>query len=204
MTLFNLKPEDVQPFLPAGIKAKVNDAGMVTGGLEMYETDRIQGTPNYGIVFIFVEVVGLESNNGTPGHWAIWGRVNQQVTLQNMQHYFNFPYELENISVEESAGIYRGRVGTGVISLKIRFNDKAPFGGEGIVNMCSISKDGKILKSEVPWFSEGSVGELMDFDIVAEGDKVLQIIKGIKPYFSMISTNQTFAYSRPVQNARSK
>jgi hypothetical protein len=197
MTLFNLKPEDVQEFLPAGIKANVNDTGMVTGGLEIYETDRIQGTPNYGMVFIFVEVANLESNNGTPGHWAIWGRLNQESTLKNMQHYFNFPYQLDKIEVTQEESIYTGTVGNGLISLKIKYNEKAPFGGEGIVNMYSLSKDGKILKTEVPWFSTGCAGNLIALDIDPQGDSVLNLVKTCKPYFSIISTSQTFSYSRP-------
>jgi hypothetical protein len=198
MTLFNLRAEDVQPLLPSSVKAKIKDAGMVTAGLEIYETDRIHGIPQYSMVFLFVEVAGLESNNGTPGHWAIWGRINQKSTLQNMLHHFSFPYGFEEIKLTHESNVYTGTVGAGLIDLKIKFNEKQPFAGEGIVNMCSFSRDGKILITEVPWFSTGSTGELVRFDIDPQGDKVLEIVKNAKPYFSMISTNQTFSYSRPI------
>jgi hypothetical protein len=198
MMLFNLEQDVVQTLLPPGVKAKINTAGTVTAGIEIYETDRIHGVSQYGIVFIFVEVADLESNNGTPGHWAIWGKVNQKNTLQSMLHYFNFPYSFDEIKVTKEDNTYTATVGTNQIKLKLRYNEKQPFAGEGVVNMCSASKDGKIIKTEVPWFSTGSAAELISFEVDPRGNTILEIIKKATPHFSLISTNQSFSYSRPV------
>lgn len=198
MTLFNVEPGVVHSLLPEGVKAKINDAGMTTGGIEIYETDRIHGIANYGMAFIFVEVEDLESNNGTPGHWAIWGSVDQAAALENMQHYFNFPYKFGEIEVANEGNVYTATVGSGQLILKVKSDEKQPVGGEGIVNMCSLSKDGKILKTEVPWFSTGRAGELIDMEVNPQGNKILDIIKNCKPHFTIVSTDQTFSYSRPV------
>lgn len=201
MVLFQLKANDVQVLLPEGVLPNANEAGMVTAGFEIYETDRVYGLPEYGMAFIFVEVKNLTSNNGTPGHWALWGTVDDHVTLQVMRDTFGFPYRFENVRVTESADIYTGRVGEEgkeSVIIRIKFNEAKPFSGEGIVNMCSMAKNGKTLKTEVPWFTTGTAGDIIDFEIKPKGDKVLELIKVAKPHFQIISSNQIFSYSRPV------
>jgi len=40
-------------------------------------------------------VSGPKSNNGKPGNWAIWGAVNNDTTLKNFKHFYNYPYRWE-------------------------------------------------------------------------------------------------------------
>lgn len=199
MIMFNLKATDVQKLLPDGVEVNANDAGLVNAGLEMYETDRIWGVPQYGIVFMFVEVKGMESNNGTPGHWALWGKVNERTVLQKFTHHFSFPYQYSDVKITKEKNVFTGRVGSDLVNLQIKLNDAQPFKGEGIVNMCSFSADGKIVKSEVPWFSTGVIGELVKLEINAQGDNILEMVKNVIPHFVMVSTNQSFCYSRVVK-----
>ncbi len=202
MALFNLNKEEVQPLLPEGMRAKINESGQVTAGFEMYETDRISGIPNYLIAFIYVEVTGLNSKNGAPGHWAIWGNVTGKTVLNNFKDHFNFPYELEEqMSIVKVNNMFTGTVGSSgreKITLKVDYQHDKPFSGEGIVNMYGENNKGQVVKTEVPWLSSGSFGNLVSLEINPMGNKALELIKDAKPFVSIISTNQSFSYSIPI------
>ncbi len=201
MTVFQLKFSDVQPLLPKHIKAKVNNLGRVTAMLEVYETKRIYGLPNYKMAFIAVEVKGYDSSNGMPGHWPLWGNVSPKPVARNMQRYFSLPFEFQpNIAINKEAGLHSATIGApdkALIHIKMRQLKDKTFSAEGVVNMLSKSQKGLFLTA-VPWFSNGYAGELLSLDINADDIPALKLLEGQKPLFSVISINQTFTYSQPV------
>src|SRR5690606_39036171 len=66
MALFFLNAEAVNDLLHEGMQAKANPDGMVSATLELYQTDRIYGIPNYSVAFLVVDVLDYDSENGTP------------------------------------------------------------------------------------------------------------------------------------------
>ncbi len=203
ITLFHVKGEDAQKLLPVGVTAKVNKSGMVIAGLEMYATDRAYGVPNYATVIVFVEITGHDSSNGMPGHWALWGKVNNPTALASFRHNFGLPYEPEtNLSVDFADGVHVGLVGApSEESIKIKITPQAepPMNIEGCVNMVGKNSAGAIVQSEVPWFSAWQKGSLLSLDITPRGNPALELIKSAQPFFVMTSGNQMFSYSKAVQ-----
>lgn len=203
ITLFNLKGEDVQKLLPPGITVKANDSGMVVAGLEMYVTDRVYGMPTYTTAFIFVEITGHDSPSGYPGHWIIWGKVDQPVALANFQHHFGLPYDAEpNLSVSMADGMHVGSVGAPgaeVVKMKIAPLAEPGMNIEGSVNVVGKNATGVIVRTEIPWFSTWQKGTLVTYEITPRGNSALELIKSAQPFFVVTSINQIFSYSKPVQ-----
>lgn len=199
MILFHLKAEEAQKLLPANVKVKSDDKGMVTGGMEIYTTDQIYGVPNYTIGFIYVEVNGLESNDGSPGHWAVWGAMNNDTSLQNFRHFYNYPYKLENkIMIGKKGNESTATIGDSEgLKLKLRIKVGKPVSAGGIANNYSQSSDGRIIKTEIPWLANGNEADVISFEVSAGSNKVLETIKEAKPFFGLISNN-AFSYSRPI------
>lgn len=202
ITLFNLKGEDVQKLLPAGVTAKVNESGMVVAGLEMYVTDRVYGMPTYTTAFVFVEITGHDSSSGYAGHWILWGKVDQPIALANFQHYFGLPYDAEpNLSMGLADGIHFGRVGAPgeeVIQMKIAPLAEPGMNIEGTVHVVGKNSGGTIVQTEIPWFSTWQKGKLVTYEITPRGNPALELIKSAPPFFVVTSINQLFSYSKPV------
>ncbi len=200
---FNLKAEDVQKLLPEKIKVKSNN-GMVAAGIEMYSVDNIYGIPKYTMAFIYVEVNDLASNDGSPGHWAIWGNMNNNAALQNMKHFYNFPYTLESkMSIGINGKEYTAIIGdttTPLLKMKLKIIESQAYTGQGIVNMCARLADGKTIKTEVPWLTQGNNGEVLTFEVNTNTDSVLNLLKDVTPNSGYIAPKQIFSYSKPVIN----
>jgi len=202
LVLFNLDVEKVKSILPRDIHPNINDSGMVTAGLEMYTTERVFGLPNFTMAFIFVEVEGMDSENGTPGHWAIWGNSNNKKVLHRFETYYNFPYVYqEHLDIALTEKEFSGEIGSEgnpTIALKIALQNDQPVVTEGIVNMCAKRKDNSTIASEVVWFTNGYVGKPVSFQIRSKGVSTLEILKGVQPYWALVSNRQQFCYSKPL------
>ncbi len=202
IALFHFKAKQVNGFLPKGIIARENEEGWVTAAFEMYETDRIYGLPNYKVAFFVVDIVGYDSENGTPGHFAIWGNITPREASENFNYHFGFPFVYEeNIAFKIKGDIYEGTIGPpGKEKIKFelqKISDK-PLSGSGIVNMVGKTTENKMVISEVPWLSEGNIGKLARFEIDPQGYPVLEILKDAKPFWAAISYDQIFSYSKPL------
>lgn len=201
MILFHLKAGEAQKLLPANVKVKSDDKGLVTGGMEIYTTDQIYGVPKYTIAFIYVEISGEESNSGTSGNWPVWGMVNNDTSLQNFRHFFNYPYHHEKRMTIEKKGTEQvatvGDNGGEGLTLKLRRKTDRPVAGEGLATIVSQSLNGRILKTEIPWLANGNEANIVSFEVRAGSNKVLETIRGAKPFYGQISTN-VFSYTRPI------
>lgn len=203
MIAFNLKPADVQKLLPKGVEPLLNKEGMVTAILEMYETSQVSGIPGYKTAFIVVDVQGHDSREGTPGHFAVWGRVSPQEALDAFRSNFGFPYEYaENITLgleQDAHTCAIGAPGKEILRVKIAPIAEQPFAGQGAVNMVGMNADSGTVKSEVPYITRGNFGKVVDFQIrPPKGDRVLRLLKGAVPVWSVASKDQIFSYSHAV------
>ncbi|HEX7026034.1 MAG TPA: hypothetical protein VF268_02245 [Gammaproteobacteria bacterium] len=199
MIVMSLHAGNVQKLLPKGVEALANEDGMVATIFEMYDTGRVSGMPDYKIAFVVVEIRNLNSRDGTPGHFAIWGKTDSPESLEVLQNHFGFPYSLaENITVGKEQNAYTGSIGAPgkeMMRVKIEPVPEQPFTGEGIVNMVGLNGERNIVKSEVPYLTSGYTGRIVSFEIQPQGDPVLELIKNATPAWSMVSDNQIFSYS---------
>jgi hypothetical protein len=202
LMIFHLNVNEVKKLLPKGVEALANEAGMVNTILEMYETDGVSGIPDYKTAFIVVDIKNQDSRNGTPGHFAVWGRVNDRQALDVFRSHFGFPYHYaENITVSADKDAYTGAIGTTgkeVIQVKIELIREQVFSNTGIVNMVGVKGTQTVVKSMVPYLTKGYAGKVVSFEIRPDGDPVLKLIKEATPVWSMISTDQTFSYSHAI------
>lgn len=202
MVAFHLKPDDVRKLLPKGVEPLVNKEGTVGALLEMYETKRISGLPNYKIAFIVVDIQGHESRTGTPGHFAVWGRVSPLESLAAFKSHFGFPYqygEQINFGIEQDAHFAAiGPPGKEQLRVKIAPLADQPFEAEGSINMVGMNADSGTVKAEVPYITKGHYGRLVSLEIRPGGDPVLKLIRNALPAWALVSKEQVFSYSHAV------
>lgn len=199
--LFHLEASEAQALLPENVTAKRDDSGLATASLETYSTDQISGVPKYTIAFITIEVIGGESNYGTPGNWAIWGVMDNDTTLQSFKHFYNFPYSHERrISIENKQDEYIAIVGENRregFELKMTKDVDKPVAAGGTATIFSQSLGDSILKTEIPWLANGNAANIVSFKVKSGSNQVLQTIQRAKPFYGQISTN-VFSYTKPV------
>jgi hypothetical protein len=202
MVAFNLKPDDVRTLLPRGVEPLVNKEGIVGALLEMYETKRVSGLSGYRIAFIVVEVQGHDSREGTPGHFAVWGRAHPQEALDAFRRHFGFPYQYgEHIGIGMEQDTHVGTVGPDgkeLLRVKIAPLAEQPFEGSGSVNMVGMNADSGTVKSEVPYLTRGHIGKVLGFEVRPGRDPVLKLIGKAAPAWALVSKDQVFSYSHAV------
>lgn len=202
MVAFHLKPDDVRRLLPKGVEPLVNREGTVGALLEMYETKRISGLPNYKIAFIVVDIQGHPSRTGMPGHFAVWGRVSPLESLAAFKSHFGFPYqhgEQINFKVERNAHFGAiGPAGKELLRVKIESMADQPIAAEGSVNMVGMNADSGTVKAEVPYITQGHYGKILNFEVRPGKDPVLKLLRNTKPAWALVSKDQVFSYSHAV------
>lgn len=196
MVTFSLPAADVKKYLPAGISPLVKDKGLVPTTLEVYSTERIAGLPTYKIAFIVVDIADHPSRTGTPGHFAIWGRVDSKSSLDFFTREFGFPYKLASqLDIQAGANTYKASI-AGELRLHIEPLRDKPLDGNGVVDMLSIRPGTGLVKTEVPFLTQGYFGNMVSLHIEAKGDPVLDLLKNAKPDWSLIAEQQIFSYSQ--------
>ncbi|WP_176454312.1 hypothetical protein [Siphonobacter sp. BAB-5385] len=194
---FQVKAGDAQTLVPANLKVKSNEQGLVTGGMEIYTTDQTSGIPSYSIAFIYLEVMSQEQ----AGNWPIWGAVSDVKALEHFKHFYNFPYIHKKIKIETRGNQQMASIGEGeeeglMLSLQKQM-DKA-VASKGLARIYSYSTEGQMLLTEIPWLASGHQGKVLSLEIRAGKNKTLQLLEGVQPSYSQISTN-AFSYSKPLK-----
>lgn len=202
MMIFNLPVNEVKKLLPEDVEALANEAGMVTTILEMYETSSVSGIPDYKTAFLVVDIKNMDSRNGTPGHFAVWGRVDEPQALDVFRSHFGFPYShTERISVSPDKNVYTGVVGAAgkeILKVKIESVQEQPFSSTGTVNMVGLKNRQTVVRSIVPYLTKGYAGKVVSFEVRPDGDPALALIKEAQPVWSIVSTEQIFSYSQAI------
>lgn len=167
----------------------------------MYTTTQAHGVPNYSLVFFFVEVNGPETNYGNSGNWALWGKIDNERALKGFKHFYNYPYSLsENISIQrkgnEAITTVHEKNGEG-FALTMKVKTDKPFSAEGMANSYSQLSNGSIIQIQIPWLVDGNEAELISFDVNAGDNKTLALLRGVKPFFGVVSKN-SFSYAAPI------
>ena len=201
MVVFNVKAEKIQPFLPQNLTPVINQQGEVSVSLEMYETFKVSGIPNFKMVFMVVEIEGYKSKSGNKGRFPIWGVTNSIEVLNSMKNHYGFPYDYnEKIEFHESGDTQIGDVyftNGESIHLKIEKDKKQAFDLSGIVNMIGVLPDNKTSTTEIPWHSKGFISKVTELDIHTK-NPILKLINEKSSIFTMFSNEQVFSYSVPI------
>ncbi len=197
---FHVKAEDVESLVPANVKVKIDEKGQASLGMEIYSTDQVYGVPNYTLAFISVTVHSLDSNNGTDYYCPIWGAMNNDTALQSFKHYYNFPYQQQSVTIskwDEQVATVGASDGEG-ITLKLQSKSNSPVSAEGVAPILSQSVDNRMQTTEIPWLANGNEASIISFEIRADSNKVLQVLKGAEPFYGQVSTN-VFSYTKPIK-----
>jgi hypothetical protein len=198
MLVFKSKAEAVQKLLPKGVEALLDKDGKVGTTLEMYETRQTSGLPGYRTAFLVVDVKGHDSRTGAPGHFAVWGRVSPQETLDAFVRHFGFPYQLANIALGLEKGSHVGAVGEAgkeILKVVLEPITDQPVSAQASVHMVGVHPDRGVVRSEVPYLSNGHVGKVVAFEVRPQADAALALIEGATPVWSMVAKDQIFTYS---------
>jgi hypothetical protein len=199
MVVFKSKADAVQKLLPKGVEALADKDGLVGTALEMYETSRASGIPSYRTAFLVVDVKGHDSSGGTPGHFALWGRVSPPESLNAFVSHFGFPYEDADITLGLEEGTHVGIIadaGKEILKVKVEPVADQPIAVQGRVNMVGRKANG-VVRSEVPYLSHGNAGKVVTLEVQPQADAALALIQGATPVWAMVAKDQTFSYSAP-------
>ena len=214
LTLFQMEVDIARDFVPNEIKLDINESGMVNAGFEIYKLDRISGFPNlYSVAFVFVEVEGFDTPN-LPGHFIIWGVISDSIAAANLSFQYGYPFTVyEHIFLSSMGDKRYGIIGPNekeIIKLVITSSEDK-FASSGIVKMVGF-KDSVNHYAEVPWINTGIGVKKVDLQVTSKYKawnlgskdtdklaKILEVLTECKPYWSMISENQTFTYTRPLK-----
>jgi hypothetical protein len=203
MMVFKPKAEAVKKLLPKGVEALADKDGLVTATFEMYETRRASGLPSYKTAFLVVDVKGHDSREGMPGHFAVWGRVSPQESLNAFVSHFGFPYEHADITLALEEAVHVGTVsasGKKLLTARIAPNAEQPVTAEGSVNMVGRHAERGVVRSTVPYLSNGHVGKVIAFELEPNADPALELIDDLTPVWSLVTRDQTFSYSAAVSD----
>jgi hypothetical protein len=200
MVVFHADAKAVQAVLPKGIQVQPNQDGKASLMLEIYNTERTNGIPIYQMAFIVADINDYPSRNGTPGHFALWGRVDSPDALRQFREVYGFPYDVaESITVDMHEGKHRGVIefgDEGSIRAQIEPLVDQTFKQDGVVNMVGMLSPNSLTIGEVPYFTHGNVGKIIELEIKnPKGDPILTLLKGAQPVWSMVSVDQMFSYA---------
>lgn len=194
---FRIMASDAAQLLPEGIIPKVDENGMVVGGIESYTTDQIYGIPNFSISFITIEVKDINQLIGNNGNWVVWGAIDNKEALEHFKHFFNLPFYLEEkIEFQKTENNQSLIVGNQLIELTLSMNSEKVIKAEGLANNFTKTEGGQILKTKIPWLADGYSAEVVYFKINSGGNETLRLLENAKPFFSLLSKN-TFSYTAP-------
>jgi hypothetical protein len=196
---FSVDPKSVQAFLPEGFTPHLNDKKQTSLIVEIYSAERIAGIPAYKTIFIVAEVAGYPSKGGTPGHYAIWGRLDSQTNVDFFKS-LGFPYQLAQTLDIQPGKIHRTKIADAsgeLLSIQLESSTDAPFSGQGVVDML-VLKNRQMLKSEVSYLTQANFAKVNEFKVLAKNDSVLNLLKGLAADWSLVSDKQVFSYSHLV------
>lgn len=196
---FSVDPKSVQMFLPEGFRPHLNDKKQTSLIVEIYSTERIASIPAYKTIFIVAEVADHPSRGGTPGHYAIWGRIDSQTNMDFFRD-LGFPYQLAQTLDIQPGKTHRTKIvdASGeMLSIELEASADAPFFGQGVVDML-VLKNRQMLKSEVSYLTQANFAKVNEFKILAKNDPVLNLLKDRVPDWSLVSDKQIFSYSHLV------
>ena len=192
---FSVDPKVVQPFLPEGFTPHINDKKQTSLIVEIYSTEKISGIAAYKTVFIVAEVADHPSRGGTPGHYAIWGRLDSQANVDFFRS-LGFPYQLAQTLDIQPGKTHQTKVADTsgeLLSIQLETSD-APFVGQGVVDML-VLKNRQVLKSEVSFLTQANFAKVNEFQVLAKNDTVLNLLKDRIADWSLVSDEQIFSYS---------
>lgn len=199
MLSFSVDPKSVQSFLPKGFTPHLNDKKQTSLIVEIYSTEKIAGIPPYKVIFIVAEVADHPSSAGTPGHYAIWGRVDSPASVELFRD-LGFPYNLAKTLDIQPGKTHKTKIADNsgeLLSIQLEPSADAPFSGQGVVDML-VMKNREMLKSEVSFLTQANFAKVTSFNVTAKNDPVLNLLKGVVADWSLVSDKQIFSYSHLV------
>ena len=199
MISFSLHPDDVRPHLPAGLAPQINDKNRVTCILEVYATERIAGLPNYTMAFLVVEIAGHPSRTGTPGHFAIWGRLDSPASLDFFAQQLGFPYRLASrLDIQVSQNSHRTLIADtsgDLLDFQLEPIRESPVTTQGVVDMLVFKTGEELMKAEVPYLTAGYLAKVGSFKVLTKRDPLLNLLTEAAVDWALVSNQQIFTYS---------
>ncbi len=201
--LYSVDAQEIRPLIPDDIKLKVNEENKVVVGLELYNVDRSFGQGNNVFFFIFAEIEDYDTPSGSPGHWAVWGAINDQDNAEKFNQIFGYPYEyISDMKVKENNGYFIGsiqREGNLLLEYKGKPIKESKNYAENAVNMVSKNAVGKTVVSHVPYINTGSLLEVEHLKINSHGNPTLKVLVGKTPFLFYLVEDAYFSYSAPME-----
>jgi len=195
---FRLTADEAQKLLPAGVKAKADENGLVNGGLEIYSTDQVYGVEAYTIAFFTVEATVSENNNAKEGNWVVWGAINNKAALGSFKHFYNLPHRyVSNISLETDGAVHKAKIGEGAqgFELTLKKDPAKPVKATGKAVLLNRTADNQFISVDIPWLAEGAQADVVSLRFNAGNDAVLKILQQANVIYSQVSSN-AFSYAK--------
>ena len=190
----------VQPLIPGRALGLADEQGNTNLTLEMYQTDLTSGIPNFKALFAVVDVPGPLSRSGIEPHMPIWGVMTNKDAHKHYINTYHYPYtHTDGIHFSQEGDTFQivlVEKDHTLFKASMAIDHSKPVSVSGAVDIISQSPKGG-LKSAVPFITQGFDLKTLSFDVAKNAPAVLQLIKGLKPQWAMVGTNQQFSYGEP-------
>jgi hypothetical protein len=183
----------IKRVLPAGIKA-VKGA---TGAINIYQVDRGFGIAPYQSVYMWVDIEGFDSPDGTKGRWMLAGAYGPKPeTSKLLKEVYGMPVRNGTSRMEATAAGKRavGSVeGVDVVVAEIRTSDECgPVGG--VLNYPTAKK----VVNVIPFTGTWCKAEPVAVEIVAPAGDPFAQFKPAKVVWAGEFRDGAFAFANPV------
>jgi hypothetical protein len=183
--------------LPPG----VNPTPKFTGGINIYQAPMGYGLAPYSSAYLWVDVEGYDSPDGSKGRWMLQGMYGPEPVPTGIRENLGWPVRAGGSRHETSD---RGKRGIGllgdreVISVEIKPGTKGCQPIKGTVNYLSqLGPSKKLVVTEIPYVGELCAAEAIGVAVQAPDGDPLNAIKPSGVLWAGEFRNATFSFSRP-------
>jgi hypothetical protein len=189
----------VRRVLPPGIEPVEE----MTGGITLYTAEEGYGFGPYSAFFLYVNIKGFDSADGTQGRWMLQGVYGPDTKVSAALHQnYGLPVrvgESRRVTKDGSTVGIGTLAGRDVVQLVVTPKPTTCKSGAGTLNFpgqLDTSRD--IVVAQIPYVGEFCEADPVSVDITAPAGDPLNTLKPVKILGALAVKNYAFAFTRPI------
>jgi hypothetical protein len=192
----------VRSLLPPGIEPVEE----MTGGINLYTAEEGYGLAPYLAFYLYVDLKGFDSADGTKGRWMLQGVYSPDTKVAAALHkYFGLPVragESRRVTTDASTVGMGTLAGQEVVRLVVTPKPTTCKSGAGTLNYPGqLDTSREIVVVQIPYVGEICEADPVSVDIMAPAGDPLNTLKPVKILGAAVFKNFAFAAPRPVSVA---
>jgi hypothetical protein len=189
----------VKSVLPPGIEPVEE----MTGGILLYTAEEGYGLAPYSAFYLYVDIKGFDSADGTKGRWMLQGAYGPEKKVSAALHkYYGYPARTgasRQVTKDSSTVGIGTLAGQEVVQIVVTPKPDPCKSAAGTLNypgQLETSRD--IVVAQIPYVGEFCAADPVSVDITAPAGDPLHQLKPVKILGASAFKNFAFAFPRPV------